>query len=149
MLQFNFNLPTNTNAVWIDQVDTTPNYYDDLLIVLQQQYDLKEYTFEVTTKSTPNSYRRWLIFSIAGNLIDIPSGQYSVKLFTSEQIGKTWGTAAFNWIDVNQTWSGYNGVKVPDELIYSDRAYVEGNNVVNVTQYVSPNEQGKYITYNG
>ena len=149
MLQFNNQIPINTNAVWIDQVDPTPNYYDELLIVLTQQYDLSEHIIPVITTSTPNKYRRWLVFSNDGSLIDIPSGQYEVRIFTSQLIGLTWGTAAFSWSSVNQTWSGYSGQSVPDKLIYTDRAYVEGNNIVSIKQYLSPNESGIYTTYNG
>jgi hypothetical protein len=36
-----------------------------------------------------------------------------------------------------------------DELIYSDRAFISGSNEDSITQYVSPNENGTYTTYNG
>jgi hypothetical protein len=37
----------------------------------------------------------------------------------------------------------------PNVLLYSDRAYISGSNESNIKQYVSPDENGTYITYNG
>ena len=41
------------------------------------------------------------------------------------------------------------GEEQPVDLLYSDRAYVSGSNEVSITQYLSPNENGTYTTYNG
>lgn len=150
MLQFNKSETTNTNAVWIDTVNTSSGYYNNLLVVYSQSYDESNGTFSISVVSAPNQYRNWLVISNTGSAVPTPSGQYDISIYTATGAGgATWQTAAVTFAAAQGTWAGFTGTTVPVDLIYSDRAYVSGSNEQEITQYVSSNENGTYITYNG
>jgi hypothetical protein len=148
MLQFNKSLPTNTNAIYLDTVNTGSGYYDSLVAVFSQSYDESNGTFVVTATSTPTSYNRWLVFQNIGSLVPSPSGQYNVDIYTNNLIPAVWNQVATAWDSFNEIWDTA-GEEGPTDLIYSDRAFVSGSNEVSITQYLSPNENGTYTTYNG
>lgn len=148
MLQFNKSLPTNTNAIYLDTVNTGSGYYDSLVAVFSQSYDESNGTFVVTATSIPNQYKSWLVFQNTGSLVPSPSGQYDVSIYTNLVIPATWETVATAWNSYNEIWDEA-GEEQPVDLIYSDRAFVSGSNEVSITQYLSPNENGTYTTYNG
>jgi len=148
MLQFNKSETTNTNAVWISTVNTSSGYYDNLVVVLSQSLDNSSTSIEVNTYSSPNAYRNWLVIQNSGSSVPVPSGQYSVKVYKGTFDAATWDevNVAFNAYD--EKWEDA-GIFLPDVLLYSDRAFVSGSNEDSITQYVSPNENGTYTTYNG
>jgi hypothetical protein len=148
MLQFNKSLPTNTNAIYLDTVNTGSGYYDSLVAVFSQSYDESNGTFVITATSIPNQYKSWLVFQNTGSLVPSPSGQYDVSIYTNVVIPATWETVATAWNSYNEIWDEA-GEEQPVDLIYSDRAFVSGSNEVSITQYLSPNENGTYTTYNG
>ena len=148
MLQFNKSLATNTNALYLDTVNTGSGYYNDLIVVYSQSYDQSSGTFRVTTTSAPTKYNSWLVIQNTGSLVPSPSGQYDVDIYTNELVAATWETVATAWDSYNEIWSDA-GEELPITLLYSDRAFVSGSNDSSITQYVSSNENGKYITYNG
>ena len=94
MLQFNKSLATNTNAVYLDTVNTGSGYYDSLVVVYSQSYDQSNGTFVVTTTSTPTQYNNWLIIQNTGSLVPDYTGQYDVDIWTNETIAATWETVA-------------------------------------------------------
>ena len=148
MLQFNKSLATNTNAAYINTVNTASGYYNDLVAVYSQSYDNSNGTFKVTTTSSPTQYNNWLVFQNTGSLVPSYTGQYDVDIYTNETIDAVWNQVAVAWDSYNEIWSDA-GSEGPLDLIYSDRAWISGSNNVNITQYVSPNENGTYTTYNG
>ena len=151
MLQFNKSLATNTNALYLDTVNTGSGYYDSLALVYSQSYDQSNGQFVVTTTSTPTQYNNWLIIQNGGVLAPDYTGQYDVEVWTvSGIIDAVWNQVATSWDSFDTTWA--NASEAAGGLgdkIYSDRAWVSGSNNVNITQYVSPNENGTYTTYNG
>ena len=148
MLQFNKSLATNTNAVYLDTVNTGSGYYNDLVVAYSQSYDQSNGTFEVSLYSSPTQYNNWLVFQNSGSLIPVPTGQYDVQLFTGLFTDAIWNQVATAWDSYDEVWDTA-GYLSPDTLLYSDRAWVSGSNNSSITQYVSPNENGTYITYNG
>jgi len=148
MLQFNKSQALNTNAVYLDTVNTGSGYYDQLVVVYSQSYDNSNGVIEVVTTSAPNRYTNWLILQNSGSQVPSPSGQYDVNVFTGAFISAIWDQVATPWDSYDEIWDTA-GYLIPDELLYSDRAYVSGSNESNITQYVSPDENGSYITYNG
>ena len=150
MLQFNKSETTNTNAVWIQTPNTSSDYYDTLQLVYSQSYDRSNGKFDLVTYSAPNQYRNWLVITNSGSLVPIPSGQYNIEIFTSALSPiATWGGTDQVWATTDQVWETFNGELVLGDLIYSDRAFISGSNEVSITQYVSPDENGTYTTYNG
>ena len=150
MLQFNKSAPTNNNAVWIQTVNTSSDYYNDLELVYSQSYDNSNGKFDLATYSAPNQYRNWLVITNSGSLVPTPSGQYDISIYTKDAgAASTWESTNEVWETTSQIWSTFGDSGVLGELIYSDRAYISGSNEVTITQYISPNENGTYTTYNG
>lgn len=151
MLQFNKSEATNKNAVYLETVNTGSGYYNLLKVVYSQSYDLSSGSFDVTATSVPNAYRHWLVISNSGSVVPTPSGQYDVKIYTYEtgSGAAIWGTYTPTWTATSAAWSALGNEDVLIDLLYSDRAFVSGSNEVSITQYVSSNENGTYVTYNG
>ena len=155
MLQFNKSDATNKNAVYLDTVNTGSGYYDSIRVVYSQSYDLSSGSFEVSASSVPNAYRNWLVIENTGSVVPSPSGQYDVKLYTytgSVAQQAIWGQWSDTWTATAQLWGNISGssegITLLD-LLYEDRAFISGSNEVSITQYVSPDELGQYVTYNG
>jgi len=149
MLQFDKSLTTNTNAVWIETVNTSSGYYDSLAVVYSQSYDLSSGQFDLITVSTPNMFRNWLIISNSGSEVPAPTGQYDAEIYTlTDPREPRWAFTTDVWSTTTEKWATFGEPQL-DELIYSDRAWISGSNGQEITQYVSSNEYGKYTTYNG
>lgn len=148
MLQFDKSQLTNTNAAYIDTVNTSSGYYDSLVLSYSQSYDNSNGLIEITTVSSPTAYTHWLIFQNSGSQVPSPSGQYDIDVFTGLFVDAIWNQVDTPWDSYNEIWNTA-GYLIPDVLLYSDRAYVSGSNESNIKQYVSPDENGTYITYNG
>ena len=147
MLQFNKSQTTNTNAVYLESIYTAS--ISNVVVDLTQSYDLSTSSFTGTVTSAPNAYRSWLIFTNTGTSLPAASGQYDVKIFeTQDAVTYTWATANIAWNAANFTWAE-GGISNKGDLLYSDRAFVSGSDDSSITQYVSSNENGTYITYNG
>ena len=148
MLQFNKSLGVNTNAAYIDTVNTASGYYDSLIVAYSQSYDQSNGTFRVTTQSSPTQYKNWLVFQNTGSLVPDYTGQYEVDIYTNVETAAVWDQVAQPWNAYNEIWDDAGEEQLVD-LLYSDRAWISGSNNVDITTYVSPNENGTYITYNG
>lgn len=148
MLQFDKSKTTNTNAVYLDQVNTSSGYYDNLVIEYSQSYDLSNGLIELTTTSAPTLYSNWLVFQVSGSFVPSYTGQYNMDVYTGLFIDAVWNQINIAWNSYNETWDSA-GYYAPDEFLYNDRAYVSGSNESSITQYVSPDENGTYTTYNG
>jgi hypothetical protein len=91
-----------------------------------------------------------LVFENTGSLVPTPSGQYEVELWTAQGIiNAVWNSTDVPWNTFDTTWQAASTEGVLGDKIYSDRAFVSGSNEVDITQYLSPNENGTYTTYNG
>ena len=147
MLQFNYSQDTNTLAVYLD-----PNYtgsYDELILDFTQSYDLSTSVAEGTPLSITNVYRNWLTFTVSGSEVPSPSGQYTVSIYEgTKEDNLKWDDAGFAWDVADVVWNE-GSILQRRTFLYEDRALVSGSNNVDITQYVSPNENGTYTTYNG
>ena len=148
MIQFNKSLGTNTNAAYLETVNTGSGYYDSLIVIYSQSYDNSNGTFILDTVSAPTQYKNWLVFSNTGSLVPDYTGQYDVDIYTNTFALAIWNQVAQPWNAYNEIWNNA-GDEQPVDLLYSDRAWISGSNNVDITTYVSPNENGTYITYNG
>lgn len=150
MLQFDKNKATNKNAVYIESFNSASAFYESLVAVYSQSYDLSSGTFDLTTLSSPTQYRNWLTFDVTGSLLPTSSGQYDVSIFErGEGAEGRWGFTLDVWETTDEKWSTFGDGGPVGVAIYEDRAYISGSNESSITQYVSPDETGKYTTYNG
>jgi len=150
MLQFDKSAATNNNAVWIETVNTSSGYYDDLELQYSQSYDRSSGSFDLSTYSAPNQYRHWLVITNSGSLAPIPSGQYDIEIYRKSGIGDgRWAFTDQVWGTTDQKWDTFGESVAVGLALYKDRAYISGSNETSIKQYLSPNENGKYTTYNG
>jgi len=152
MLQFNKSLATNTNALYLDTVNTGSGYYDILKVAYSQSYDQSNGIFDVTATSIPNAYRNYLIIENDGSDVPSPSGQYDVEVYTAEEVTvqATWIEASKTWINETDEWNSVGAEIITlADLLYSDRAFISGSNESSITTYVSSNENATFTTYNG
>ena len=151
MLQLNKSQTTNTQALWPDVELLAALSSSVLLLDFTQQYD-KSVTNKVSGNIINNpgvNGTQYVVFQVAGTNVPSPSGQYEVKAYEGlvgtdliwEQVAETWGLIDARWNDATGTTRG--------TLLATERAYVSGSNEQDITQYVSPDENGTYITYNG
>ena len=130
MLQFNKSLATNTNALYLETVNTGSGYYDTLRVEYSQSYDQSNGTFEVSATSLPTQYNNWILIQNTGSVVPDSTGQYNVKLYTATAAGQAavWGTWTPTWQATSETWSGITGSDAYTlvDLLYSDRAWVSG-----------------------
>jgi len=148
MLQFNKSQATNTNAVYLDTVNTGSGYYSSLVAVYSQSYDQSNGTFDLTTTSAPTQYNNWLTFTATGSVIPTPTGQYDIGIWIKQEVAAVWNQVAVAWNAYNETWDTA-GDSLPVTLLYSDRAWISGSNESSITSYITANENGTYTTYNG
>ena len=148
MLQFNKSLATNTNAMYLDTVNTGSGYYDSLAFVYSQSYDNSSGIFNVSVTSTPNQYNNWIVVQNIGSLVPSYTGQYDFGLWRVDLVPAIWQSVATAWNSYDEIWDTA-GEDLPVTLLYSDRAWVSGSNDSSITEYVSSNENGTYTTYNG
>lgn len=153
MFRFSKNQATNTNAVYLDTVNTGSDYYDNLTMVFSQSYDESNGTIQVFPQSTPNQYNSWLTFTLPGvSLVaeKIPTGQYNVEIWTAAEAQEgRWAFIDIPWQNYDQIWETAGEPGRPETFLTSDRAFIEGYNQTVIDQYVSSNENGTYTTYNG
>ena len=148
MLQFNKSQATNTNAAYLDSVNTGSGYYSNLVAIYSQSWDNSNGIFDITTTSAPNQYNNWLVFTNTGSIVPSYTGQYDIGIWTNEFTAAVWNQVATAWNAFDEIWETA-GDDVPTTLLYSDRAWVSGSNESSITTYVSADENGTYTTYNG
>ena len=149
MLQFNKAQSTNTNAVWPD-VEITSSIGPQLVVEFTQSYDNSLTSISANVLNSPGvEGQQYIVFQVDGVLVPNPSGQYDVNLFTLTGIQElTWEQASFFWSNANYLWANVADT-TKGQLLATERAYVSGSNEQSIKQYVSPDENGTYITYNG
>lgn len=151
MLQFSYNQPTNSNAIYPSPVTASANLAN-VLLDFTQSYDLSTVLgVEADVLNTTGRGNPWVVFSITGSSAPTASGQYDVNVweFQATQLLNTWATQATLWADTDIKWIGEGGGIERTRLLSTERAYVSGSNESTITQYASPNENGTYYVYNG
>jgi hypothetical protein len=91
----------------------------------------------------------WIIAQFSGSSLPSASGQYDFQIF--EYIAGApliWNTTNIEWQLALTTWDSASGATIGD-LISIERAIISGSDVEPITQYVSPDENARYITYLG
>ena len=149
MLQFNRS-GISKNAVYIENVNTSSGYYDTIAVAFSQSYDNSNSLGDATVDSAPTQYRNWLIISNPSATVPTASGQYDIEIWTraAGEEGR-WGFTDNVWSTSTGVWQTFGDAGTLQTKIYEDRAYVVGTNNSSITQYLSPNENGTYNTYNG
>lgn len=149
MLQFNKSQNTNTNAVYPD-VEITSSIGGPLILEFTQSYDQSVTAVEVDVLNNPGvDGQQYIVIQLTGSKVPTPSGQYIANLFEGSLVEPTWIETAELWSAIQTKWNNGDPIVVKTTQLGSDRAYVSGSNEQTIVQYVSPDENGTYTTYNG
>ena len=152
MLQFDKSIPINSNAVYADVDLLQPLTSSILYLDFSQSYDNSN-TAEVIGYLINNpgtNGNNFLVYQVSASALPTASGQYTVETYdviNTPGANYTWINASFKWNEDPDTWAELTNVK--GALLSTDRAYVSGSDGSPITQYVSPDENGTYTTYNG
>ena len=115
-----------------------------------QDLDLSSGSFEMNLINTPNSISPGLVLQVySGSGVPDRTGQYTFTL-AEAVVGEhyKWGTTHFTWTNFHYLWSNTK-YQTPERVIATDRLYINGTNTPQFTDYISPNENGAFTTYNG
>ena len=148
MLQFNKAQSTNTNAVWPD-VEITSSIGSQVVLEFTQSYDKSTSITEADVLNNPGvDGQQYIVLQLTGSSVPSPSGQYTVNVWEGNLEPFIWGQVAITFGAITAKWSDANAV-TKTRLLSTERAYVSGSNESQIIEYVSPNENGTYTTYNG
>ena len=142
MLRLNKSNDTQTLAI---HLDTTASM-DSLVLDYSQDYDLNSGSMGMDIQQTKGKYR---IGTISGSIMPDFSGQYTIDIYKGDVLPAVWGTTTEAWNSFIEPWGDAGKFQKTGDNLRTIRAYVSGSNDVVFNNYVSPNENGKYTTYNG
>jgi hypothetical protein len=141
MIQLNKSTQTNQVAFYPEAAISAS--VDQLFVSYSQDINKNGGSFRAGITSKTN----WVVATISGSDIPSPSGLYTLQISEIvEGDPLVWNTAAEDWEDVLSTWNSDTFESV-GALIATERAYVSGSNNLSYSTYLSPDENGFYVTY--
>lgn len=126
-------------------LNTTESLDGGLFLDYSQDYDLSSGSMPMAVAETKGKYR---IGTLAQAYIPSYSGLYTIDIFRGSGVSYPWDSTAVQWNAMAVRWDEAGSGKVGEPL-RTIRASVSGSNNPSFTEYSSPNELGKYSTYNG
>lgn len=141
MLRLDKSNDTQTLAI---HLNTTASL-EDVALVFSQSYDLSSGVIPMSIDRIKGKY---YIGNVSGSQMPSPSGQYSIDVYEYNAVPAVWGQVAQPWGTYNEIWSLAGDEQPVGESLRSIRAWVEGDNEPSTESYTSPDENGKYTTYN-
>lgn len=141
MIQLNKSTQTNTVAFYPEAPISAS--VTQLFVSYSQDINRNAGDFRADISSKLN----WVVATISGSVVPSPSGLYTLQISEiTTGAPLVWNTAALDWEDVLSTWNS-EGVETIGDLIATERAYVSGSNNLSYNTYLSPDENGYYVTY--
>jgi len=131
----------NIIAIYLNSTGSFPQ----LFLEYSQDYDLSSGSMFMDVDSTKGQYR---VGTIASSYVPDYSGLYTIDIFEATQDTYIWDEVAIQWDALAVDWMDAGSGKIGDSL-RTIRGIVSGSNNPDSTTYLSPNELGKYTTYNG
>ena len=126
-------------------LNTTESLSSELFLDYSQDYDLSSGSIPFTITETKGKYR---IGTIASVYVPSYSGLYTIEVYEAGGVSYPWDSTAVQWNAMAVRWNEAGSGKI-GAPIRNIRASVSGSNNPSFTEYSSPNELGKYSTYNG
>lgn len=146
MFQLNKSQTINTIAFYPNEV--VPSGSNLLMYYTQSYSNTVTGSIAATVISNPQN-TSWIIAQFSGSLLPSASGQYIFDIYDTSLSGSmVWNTAIDEWQNAATNWEDAQGFVLGD-LIDTERAIISGSDVTPITEYVSPNENARYIVYLG
>ncbi len=145
----NLNRAQNTNTIAI-YPESASIYYNNpsgsFELQVSQDYNRNTGSIPLALLNSPTEFSPRLVFQILGSTIPSSSGIYTYTL-------EEFITVSNTWIEQNTIWSltdlqwGSGEDKSSARTLDVDRAWISGSDIPEFNQYVSPDEDGYYVTY--
>jgi len=146
MFQLNKSQDVNTVAFYPNEVIASGS---GVLFVYSQSYsNTVTGSIQASVISNPSN-TSWVIAQFSGSLLPSASGQYTFESYELVLSGSAvWNLDITQWQAAATQWQDAQGTLLSD-LISTDRAIISGSDVEPITEYVSPDDNGRYIVYLG
>lgn len=158
MIRLNYSSSgEETNALWVNRIVSA----SEVLYSLTSSYD--QSTWEVSGSIISNKTQGgdgWLLVESSKNLVPTASGQWfaDISPYLNLYAPAIWDETPLIWQDNNASpiskldyiWNifqGYLTRKGDGGFIDTERVWVSGSNDPTINDYVSPNENGTFNTY--
>ena len=158
MIRLNYSSSgEETNALWVNRIVSA----SEVLYSLTSSYD--QSTWEVSGSIISNKTQGgdgWLLVESSKNLVPTASGQWfaDISPYLNFYAPAIWDKTPLIWQDNNASpiskldyiWNifqGYLTGKADGGFIDTERVWVSGSNDPTINDYVSPNENGTFNTY--
>ena len=146
MLQLNKSQTINTIAFYPNEV--VPSGSNVLMYFTQSYSNTVTGSIAATVISNPQN-TSWIIAQFSGSVLPSASGQYTFDIYETTLSGSAiWSSDIDQWQNAATNWEAAQGTLLGD-LISTERAIISGSDVTPITEYVSPNENARYIVYLG
>ena len=145
MFQLNKSQTINTIAFYPNELTTGSVI---LLDYTQSYSNTVTGSIEAEVISNPQN-TPWIIAQFSGSLLPSASGQYDFKIYDYQPgVELVWNTTNTQWQLTDVVWDENIPAVLGDQLSV-DRAIISGSDVTPIKEYVSPNENARYIVYLG
>ena len=113
-----------------------------------QDYDQSSGSLDLTLLNTPNRVDPRLQLRLSKSQLPQYTGNYTITIKEGLAQRRVWSATDVLWTNADFEWSDTTPV-AGFTTLDTDRAWISGSDVPAFTQYVSPDENGQYSTYNG
>jgi|TARA_R110000823_G_scaffold302057_1_gene423177 hypothetical protein len=158
MIRLNYSSSgVETNALWVNRIVSA----SEVLYALTSSYD--QSTWEVSGSIISNKTQNgdgWLLVETSKNLVPTASGQWfaDISPYIGQYVPAIWNETGLIWANNNANpisridyiWNifqDYLSGKADGGFIDTERVWVSGSNDPIINDYVSPNENGTFNTY--
>jgi len=143
--------PTSSLVMYPDN-DVTGSAISKYELILTQTLDESQTTIPYTdirrlnTNVAANKSSVY-VMAVSSGSIPSPDGQYTAQLYVGDFIRSTFGDNNLKYGTTHLLWSDVSSFS-NRQLISTDRAYVHGSNLQDITTYTGTDQTGAYTTYN-
>lgn len=117
---------------------------------LTQDYDKSTSTVRglkrLNTLTSNSTSHVVVLEAYSGSGIPPNDGQYTAELQYGNIVRSKWGDTHFQFGSLHKLWSDVSTFS--GSTVATDRAYVHGTNLQNITTYTGTDQTGQYTTYN-
>jgi hypothetical protein len=149
MINLDVNQPGKFNVIYLDSASAYVGTTEfGIELDYTQDYSLTVTgSLQTTLLNTPSQIANYIVFTTDLTGFPSASGQYTVDTVEFHRVSKTWSQANYKFSEIHRKWS--EGFLGGHRTISNDRAYFVSSDEPTYDKYLSLNENGSYIVYDG
>ena len=149
MINLDVNQPGKINVIYLDSSSAyvgTPEFGVELSY--SQDYSLTVTgSLQTSLLNIPSQINNYIVFVTDLTGFPSESGQYTIDTVEFHRVFLKWPQANYKFSEVHRKWdAGFLG---GHRTISNDRAYFKSSDEPTYNKYLSLNENGSYIVYDG